>query len=128
MSLGGGGYSQAAHEVYQQAYDNGILVFAAAGNGGNSYKSYPASYKNVISVAAVDRNSVKAGFSQYNDQVEIAAPGVNIRSTVRNNQYAIWSGTSMACPHAAGVAALVWSHFPECTNHQIRMALLESAR
>jgi subtilisin family serine protease len=69
----------------------------------------------------------QASFSQYNDQVEIAGPGVNILSTYPPNGYKILSGTSMACPYVAGVAAEVWSHFPQCTNNQIRNVLLRTA-
>lgn len=127
MSLGGGGYNAAFDEQYEEHYKNNILIIAAAGNGGNSAKSYPASYKAVMSVAAVDSGKNKASFSQYNDQVEIAAPGVSVKSTLPNNQYASWSGTSMACPHVAGVAALVWSHFPECSAQDIRFALDSTA-
>jgi len=133
MSLGGGGSSNAARDAYHQIYKDGVLIIAAAGNGGNTGLSYPASYPAIMSVAAVDSNQLKAGFSQWNEQVEIAAPGVGVKSTITKNQgnsfsYATWSGTSMATPHVAGVAALVWSHFPNCTNSQIRNALLKSAR
>lgn len=127
LSLGGGPYSESSRKVYNEAYDAGVLIVAAAGNSGNSVLSYPASYASVMSVAAVDENGIRAGFSQYNDQVEIAAPGVGVKSTLPNDGYASWSGTSMATPHVAGVAALVWSHFPDCTNHQIRGALLKTA-
>uniref|UniRef100_A0A7S4SHV8 subtilisin n=2 Tax=Ditylum brightwellii TaxID=49249 RepID=A0A7S4SHV8_9STRA len=128
MSLGGGAPTNAELEQYREHYeDDGVLIIAAAGNGGNSGYSYPASYKYVMSVAAVDSNKNKAGFSQFNDQVEIAAPGVSVKSTLPGNAYASWSGTSMATPHVAGVAALVWSHFPDCSNKQIREALIASA-
>ena len=79
-----------------------------------------------MSVAATDSSDNKASFSQWNDQVEIAGPGVGVTSTIPGG-YATWSGTSMATPHVAGVAALVWSHFPECTNNHIRNALIQSA-
>jgi serine protease len=128
MSLGGGGFSTIEEGQYKQHYEeDGVLIIAAAGNGGNSAYSYPASYKYVMSVAAVSSNKAKASFSQFNDQVEIAAPGVGVKSTLPNDQYASWSGTSMATPHVAGVAALVWSHFPNCSNMQIREALIASA-
>jgi serine protease len=80
-----------------------------------------------MSVAAVDADMNVAGFSQFNDQIEIAAPGVNVWSTFPPNTYQALSGTSMACPYVAGVAAEVWSHFPDCTNDQIRNVLLKTA-
>lgn len=130
MSLGGGGASSANANTYKEIYEEkGVLIIAAAGNSGNSALSYPASYPHIMSVAAVDSNENRASFSQYNSQVEIAGPGVNVQSTIPNNNgYASYSGTSMATPHVAGVAALVWSYFPQCTNHQIRGALIKSAR
>ncbi len=81
MSLGGGGASSAAEQTFQELYDNGILSVAAAGNDGNTSYSYPASYDAVISVAAIDANKELASFSQRNDQVELAAPGVSVLST-----------------------------------------------
>lgn len=145
-------------DFYTDIYLNkDVLIIAAAGNSGptNNVKSYPASYKAVVSVAALDSNNDLAGFSQVNDQVEIAAPGVGVKSTIpggQNNEgsYATWSGTryvqmtcttlyvpllklfssllfSMATPHVSGVAAKVWSHFPQCSNYHIRNALGKSA-
>jgi len=128
LSLGGSPYSQITENFYNNLYENeGILFVAAAGNGGTSSKLYPASYPALMSVAAVDSNKDKASFSQYNDQVEISAPGVAVRSTLPNDQYASWSGTSMATPHVAGVAGLLWMHFPECKNYQIRNVLVATA-
>ncbi|MCH8536983.1 MAG: S8 family serine peptidase [Alkalimonas sp.] len=250
MSLGGAGSSVAERNALQSIYDDGVLLVAAAGNGGNTALSYPASYDSVISVAAVDENKALASFSQRNAQVELAAPGVDVRSTypegtgvesllsvdgiafhpnpisgagsgsvsaeiascglgistcddmagkvcliqrgevafsqkvescedggglaalIYNNEpgnfsgtigdnptttipavslsleegevlmqqlgdvaeltsgasnYGLMSGTSMASPHVAGVAALVWSHFPDCSNDEIRSALAASA-
>ncbi|WP_158683983.1 S8 family serine peptidase [Pseudoalteromonas sp. T1lg10] len=127
MSLGGSGSSSAEQAAFDNAHANGLLSIAAAGNDGNSSMSYPASYDSVMSVAAVDSNGNKANFSQYNSQVEIAAPGVAVNSTLPNNSYAAWSGTSMATPHVAGVAALVWSHYPSCSNDQVRTAMALSA-
>lgn len=127
MSLGGSGSSNAERQAFANAKAAGILSIAAAGNSGDSSLSYPASYDEVMSVAAVDSSGNVASFSQYNAQVEIAAPGVGVNSTYNNGGYKSLSGTSMATPHVAGVAALVWSHFPSCSNEQIRSALNATA-
>lgn len=250
MSLGGGGANTTESNAMQAAFDQGVLLIAAAGNDGNTVLSYPASYNAVVSVAAIDKNKQLADFSQRNIQVELAGPGVDIRSTypegagleailsvgstnydsspmtnssdgnanaqlancglgettcasvankicviergnvgfvqkvqscenggglaaiIYNNttgdfggtlgenpgtripavavtqavgqalmsrlgqtaylssgasNYGLMSGTSMASPHVAGVAALVWSHFPQCTNAQIRNVLALTA-
>ncbi len=248
MSLGGGGQSQTERQTFDNLRDAGLLSIAAAGNGGNTAISYPAGYESVVSVAALDETKTKAAFSQYNADVEIAAPGVLVMSTVPeghgssgeltvgtevyapiplagsadgtvtaklfdfglgdkvntkaagkvcltqrgditfaekvqncvssggvgaviyNNvagsfagtlngdttipavsvsdtegaallgqlgqaatitvepsNYAYYDGTSMATPHVSGVAALVWSHFPDCTGEQIRNALNKTA-
>ncbi len=82
MSLGGGGASTTEQNAFQNAYNAGILSVAAAGNAGDTTYSYPASYSSVISVAAVDSARVVASFSQKNDQVDLAAPGVSVESTV----------------------------------------------
>lgn len=83
MSLGGGGYSITADRFYRQIFEEyGTIVVAASGNDGSSQKSYPSSYSYVLSVGAVDRNLEKARFSQYNDMVDFAAPGVDILSTL----------------------------------------------
>ncbi len=87
----------------------GVVVFAAGNDGGAV--SYPASYPPVIAVAATDRSDFKASFSNFGPQIDISAPGVNILSTVpsRYGSYSFASGTSMACPHVSGVAALIVS-------------------
>ena len=82
MSLGGSFSSRAEQTKFQQLLDANILPIAAAGNGGNNRTSYPAGYASVVSVAAVDVNSLKASFSQYNKDVEISGPGVGVLSTV----------------------------------------------
>jgi len=129
LSLGGGSSSASIEEDYKDYYKNDDVLFvAAAGNGGNTAYSYPASYAAVMSVAAVDSNENKAAFSQWNDQVEISGPGVAVKSTIPTNNYASWSGTSMATPHVAGVAGLLRMHFPECKAYQIREAMLRTAK
>jgi len=129
LSLGGGGYSSVTNEFYNNLYENeDILFVAAAGNGGSGSKLYPASYPALMSVAAIDSNKNKASFSQYNDQVEISAPGVGVKSSLPDDKYAAWSGTSMATPHVAGVAGLLWMYFPDCKNYQIRNVLAATAK
>ena len=80
-----------------------------------------------MSIAAIDSNKNHAGFSQWNSQVDIAAPGVGILSTVPGGGYASWRGTSMATLHVSGVAALVWSAIPYATNVEVRDALNATA-
>lgn len=127
MSLGGSAFSSAEQSAFDSAFSQGVLSIAAAGNSGNSSLSYPASYNSVVSVAAVDSSGNKASFSQFNSQVEIAAPGVSVNSTWNNGGYNSISGTSMATPHVSGVAALIWSHYPSCSNQKVRDAMNLSA-
>mmetsp|Transcript_31703 Transcript_31703/g.54068 ORF Transcript_31703/g.54068 Transcript_31703/m.54068 type:complete len:1393 (-) Transcript_31703:224-4402(-) len=128
MSLGGSGYSSTTDAFYKDQYDKGVLVVAAAGNSGYDSWGYPAGYSAVVSVGSVMSTRSLSYFSTRNDQVEVAAPGHSVLSTHKNNGYTTMSGTSMACPHVAGVAALLWTHFPQCTNNQIRNAMIQSAR
>merc|ERR1711971_956681 len=134
MSLGGGSPSDTVNQQYYGHYKgDDVLIIAAAGNSGNSALSYPASYKSVMSVAAVDSSENKAGFSQYNEQVEISGPGVNVKSTITDNPgstfgYKSYSGTSMATPHVAGVAGLLRMYFPDCKAFQIRNAMIVTAK
>jgi len=107
--------------------DENILVIAAAGNGAGTSDFFPASCGETTSVAATDSNDNVAYFSQHNGGVDIAGPGVGVRSTTGSSGYSNYSGTSMAAPHVAGVAMLLWNSFPSCSNKQIRTALYESA-
>ncbi|MHB8157240.1 MAG: S8 family serine peptidase, partial [Desulfocucumaceae bacterium] len=125
MSLGGDQYSRAFEQAVQKAYDSGILLVAAAGNGGEIL--YPAKYTPVVAVGAVDRNKQRAQFSSTGPELEIMAPGVGVESTLPGNKYGTMSGTSAAAPHVAGAAALIWSYRPELTNVQVRDMLKENA-
>ncbi len=127
MSLGSNFYVANENRAFSDAFANGVLSIAAAGNRGGTGYSYPASYSSVVSVAAIDSSKTHASFSQSNNQVELAAPGVGVLSTVRPSGYQSWSGTSMATPHVAAVAALVWSANPAWSAAQIREALQASA-
>jgi serine protease len=118
--------------MMKEIYDKGVLLIAAAGNNGDMALGYPASYATVMSVGAVDSSKNVASFSQHNSQAEISGPGVDIYLTVTIGggsglSYTYKSGTSMATPHVAGVAALIWSHFPDCSNNQIRNVLIKTA-
>ncbi len=132
-SWGGGGFSQALLDVIKKTNDSGALFIAAAGNDNNNNDtkpSYPATYDvpNMISVAAIDNKGNRASFSSYGKKtVHLGAPGVNIMSST-GGKYASFSGTSMATPHVAGVAALVLSHEPNLTNIELKNRLLQTAR
>ena len=138
LSLGGPFNSNLLHEAVKYAHDQGVLVVASAGNEATNVKSYPAAYNEVVAVSAADEFDKPATFTNYGDWVDVAAPGVKILSTMPtyhvslNDQgyamnYDFLSGTSMASPHAAGVAALIWSRFPNTTRDQVRAQLQYSA-
>jgi len=120
MSLGGYGHSELIYEAVRYAYSNNVLLVAAAGNDGTDMPFYPAAYEEVIAVTATDSNDQRPWWSNYGEyDVEIAAPGVDILSTVPWG-YATKSGTSMATPHVSGVAALVLSVNPNATTYRVR--------
>ncbi|MCK5476075.1 MAG: S8 family serine peptidase [Candidatus Pacebacteria bacterium] len=114
------------------ANDAGILFVASAGNSGQDNDNvvtpnYPSSSKldNVVAVAATDSNDNKASWSSYGaTTVDLGAPGVSIYSTVMGGGYATYSGTSMACPHVAGAAALIKAHYPTMTSEGLKARLL----
>lgn len=110
MSLGGLGYNGAFQQTVNDAYKQGIAIFAASGNDGGTNYTYPSCYDHVISVAATDAGNERASFSNYGNKVDISAPGVAIWSTSKNGTgYVRMSGTSMACPVAVGEAAVILS-------------------
>ncbi len=132
MSLGGPSFNSTESSTFANLASRGILSVAAAGNAGNTSISYPAGYTSVMMVGAVDEYKAWASFSQYNSKVEIAGPGVSVLSTVplavKGTKYSYFNGTSMATPHVAAVAALVWSYYPSCTGNQLRTTLGRSAQ
>ena len=135
-----GSPSRSLKDAISRADDAGHLFVAAAGNGGadgigdnndrNSTKTnYPSSYDNanIIAVAATDNRDRLASFSNYGaTTVDLAAPGVNIASTLPGNGYGYYSGTSMATPHVTGAAALLRSQNPTLDDAQIKSAILDS--
>ncbi|GKY92204.1 hypothetical protein MPSEU_000191600 [Mayamaea pseudoterrestris] len=131
LSIGGGGMSSALSDLLTSLYQEGFLIFGASGNNGENAKMYPAAHSLVVAVGAVQPDYTIWPSSNYGNWIELTGPGKSIYSTTTNSLgqslYAYYSGTSMATPHVAAVAALVWSHFPQCTNTQIRYALAKSA-
>lgn len=128
LSLGGAAASATLCEAVRYAYDTrGALVVAASGNTGGAV-DYPAACADVLAVAATDRTDQRATFSNYGPEVDLAAPGVEIYSTWPwLDGYFTKSGTSMAAPHVSGVAALVWSHWPDWTNAAVSQQITVTA-
>ncbi|MGB9665039.1 MAG: S8 family peptidase, partial [Ignavibacteria bacterium] len=118
-SWGGGGFSQFAQDVINYATAKGSLVVAAAGNSNSSSDFFPASYKNVLSVAAVNSDDRKASYSNYGYSVDVSAPGTSLYNTWASNTYANLTGTSMASPLVAGIAGLVKAKYPNFTPEQV---------
>jgi subtilisin family serine protease len=111
------------------AWNAGCVIIGAAGNNNKSDPFYPAAYDNVIGVSATDQSDVKASWSNYGPHVAVAAPGVSIYSTYWNDgsTYAHMGGTSMAAPHVAGVAALLFAQDGTRTNATVRAIIEETA-
>lgn len=111
MSLGSPSPVQQVRKAIQYAASKGIVTFVAAGNAGNTKDVFfPAAYSETIAIGSIDENFDRSSFSNTGRNLDFLAPGGNILSTVPDNWYAVLNGTSMACPFAVGVAALVLSY------------------
>ena len=119
--------SLALETALNQATNSGITSIASAGNDGNLIYNYPASFENVISVASTDNRDIISGFSTYNDQVDISAPGLAILTTTVNGGYQAVDGTSFSSPMVAGIAGLMMSINSSLTPAQIKSLIQSNA-
>ncbi|MGE0615390.1 MAG: S8 family peptidase [Bacteriovoracia bacterium] len=138
-SIGADPDNNVLEEAINRAEKAGVLFVAAAGNGNqfgmgqdndsSAQRSYPASFTtpNIISVAATDKNDGLASFSNYGKKsVHLGAPGVGVYSAAPGSKYATHDGTSMACPHVAGAAALLWSKHPDWDYKKVKEVLIKT--
>lgn len=135
LSIAGTYNSTTLQDAINRAWNRGAVLTCAAGNDGTNTRYYPAAYTNCIAVGATDASGAKASWSNYGSAwVDVAAPGVNIVSTFNPNGmtfsdpsgYGVLSGTSMASPHVAGLAGLVWSTGTK-TNAAVRQKIESTA-
>jgi subtilisin family serine protease len=135
-SWGGGGYSYTLKAAVDYALSHNAVFVAAAGNGHtDQHWHYPSAYPGVIAVAASTARDEVVDFSNRSDYISVAAPGVNILSSVPHlagygvygKPYDFWAGTSMATPHVSALVALLLQKYPDATPYQIRKMIEESA-
>jgi subtilisin family serine protease len=144
LSLGTSEYSKLLDEIVEKVMGDNIVVVAAAGNSGAEEPHYPAAGKHgtldlngslfadptkdgLLAVTSVDRNEIKSDFATFDEWVDIAAPGEDIRSTFLRDKYATWSGTSMATPFVSGQAALIQAVNGPLTSAEIEQEIRSGA-
>ena len=138
MSLGSVSNSSLLQDAIDYAHNRDVLIVAAGGNCGDSFyflngcnyqdqPVYPGADGDVMAVASTDSNDNQSSFSNEGSYIEIAAPGSSIYSTYPSGSYATLSGTSMASPHVAGLAALIWSQNPDWSNEEVRAQMRNTA-
>ncbi|MEY2430056.1 MAG: thermitase [Verrucomicrobiota bacterium] len=129
LSVAGDSTSATLQSAINYAWNNNVVVVAAAGNNANTVPQYPAACDHVIAVSATEPDDSLAGFSSYGSYITVSAPGDNIWTTQKDlsNPYGAWRGTSFASPIVAGVAALVASANPSLSNTQIVALLKQTA-
>lgn len=117
-------------EAINYAWENGVVIIAAAGNSGNQEPVYPAAYEHVIAVAATEQDDTRAVLSNYGEWVDVAAPGFDIYSTLTGGGYGYKSGTSFAAPYVSGLAAILFATLSDSNgngrNNDEVMAALEN--
>jgi thermitase len=119
MSLAGSSYSSTLQNAVNYAWNKGAVIVAAAANNASSTPMYPAALDNVLAVSATDNYDKPASFTNFGNWIDVAAPGVSIRTTMLGGGYGNWNGTSFATPQVAGLAALIFSANANLTNAQV---------
>ena len=126
MSWGSEHRSFVIQDAINYAYARGVVLVAAAGNSQKPEAIFPAAYRKVIAVASTEQNQQRFYQSNFGAAIDIGAPGNVILSTQINNQYRLLTGTSMASPHVAGVAALMLAKRPGLTHEEVRHILINT--
>ncbi|RKU29970.1 hypothetical protein C6497_05195 [Candidatus Poribacteria bacterium] len=126
MSWGSSQHSFVIEDAIDYAHSRDVVLIGAAGNSGEATSIFPAGYRKVISVASTTQHRQRYYKSNFGASVDIAAPGNAILSTQIGNNYRILTGTSMAAPHIAGIAALMKSKRPALTHEEIRHILINT--
>lgn len=126
--MGGSDYSQTVQDAVNYATEQGVIVIGAVGNDGSSIMQYPASCDGVTGVGATNNLDTRASFSQYNQSVDVVAPGESVLTTISDTLgYGYVSGTSFSAPHVLGVAALAVSVNPSLTPFTFINTLKETS-